>query len=265
MQTICDFGVHIDASGKPLYSCSPENTPSVTVMQLFSDKDIRAEFGLSDAKIGDIIGKTRQAVNTGIQKSDSYFKLHELRLIFLHLRNGGAPATDLLILSDYIKRRFPEWMPPNFAPSSIDTSADLTMFRNVVCIIADYRAFKEFNPDCQKVILKGAISLTTKLQIYTSSQFELDLLVEDIRVEARSEGKDLSVGDEDGMRSVVSYLPEANQYPYMLCCDPDLEKGSFFVIASNMFVPMDNIRGKAVFHFIRKSLANIESELIVAA
>lgn len=216
-------------------------------MQLKDDRDIRETFHLSDSQLGALTKKTRQAINIGLQKSD-YFKSHEWSAIYLHLKGAGAPHLQELIA--HIRYRYPDWQEPNTVVNTMDAER-LGDFASIVCVIADYRAFKEYNPNCQSTLMDIAVSGNAKITFYTSTDFEQLSLVEDIEaaIGARTRHDDVNLD-----RVEVAFLPEANQFPYMLWCENAAGASQYFICTANMFVPLDPLRGDAIFRFARRKL-----------
>lgn len=225
-------------------------------MHLIADRDIRKLLKLSDAGIARVIGKTRQAVNLGLEKSDSYFRPHEWTLLVLFLKSQEHPSLD--ILYKYLEKKYADQEGVfNNIISGLGNFKDHLegiSTKNVFCIIADYRHFKNSNPRSLQVILELAHSRDINLQFYTSTStekyiFEEDLLNSDAEFQTNTK-KNITTG----------WIPEANQYPYFLCYDPGTPVEKYFVCISDKFCALDKIRGQTMFYYAHKSTEGLAED-----
>ena len=212
-------------------------------MKIKEDRDVRRVFGLSDLQLGEITGKTRQAINHGLEK-ELYFKEQEWTLIYLHVQSfEDQSKIDELV--KYVSKKFPNWKIPRTENSELMPSVVLNDFSKIVCIIADYRHFREVNPNCTTRIFDAWFDNSVVLEFYTGVDVEKNILNSQIKSELKSRNIDLDPGD---FRS--DFLPGANIFPYMICCDPETPNRSYFTCSSDKFIHLDSHRGDAIFSFI---------------
>lgn len=225
-------------------------------MNTFADRELRDLFSLTDAKLGEITGKSRQAINAGLEKSDDYFKLQEWILIYIHLMSENNPNLDNFI--QLARSKFAGWdeVAPSIGLGSSPVS--LSHFERIVCVIADYRVFRETNPRCHQLIVGLVSAHTAEISFFTSSSIEVDALSREIREIAAS---------DESIRScaiTVGWLPEVNQYPYLICCDPQSVNKVFFTCGNNNIVQLDKLRGEAIFNAIEDDINSSDSSHIIS-
>jgi len=209
-------------------------------MTLSADRDIGPLFGLNDALIGRIIGKTRQAVNHGF-KSEQYLRPHEWILIVLFLKAQEHPSLD--VLYEYIRKHFKNESKDiisGFGVLSADD--DVTDWKNILAVVPDYRFFKLENPTgAQQVVDFFGSTKGTKCFV-TSNSIDLQRFCGDVGIKL-SASRAFARDD----RAECYVIPEANQFPYMLICDIGSNHPRYFVYAAGKFRPMPKIRGQEIY------------------
>lgn len=236
-------------------ACASKIDSKVTNMKISRDGDIRDAYGLTDEAIGELIGKSRQAVNHGL-KSSKYFKTHEWVLIVLHLRKKiGA---NLRILYDYLsslKAGEHSYLHTITSQIGYGTKLDELSFNNLYILIADYRHFSQANPICNEKLISLVARENLEIKFFTSSEIELN----------RFKSK-IAMHNELGATVTGASLPEADQYPYMICIDPFDETNSCFLTCiSDTFQEIDSIRGESIFTHASRDIQNVSSEPLITA
>src|SRR5262245_31922637 len=109
-------------------------------MPLLADREIRDRFGLTDATIARVIGKTRQAVNYGLEKQKQYLRPHEWLLITLFLKAQNHPnLPELFAYIGKFHREDAETIISAFG--NFATEAEIAASSEVYAVVADYRYF----------------------------------------------------------------------------------------------------------------------------
>lgn len=123
-------------------------------MLIASDGDIRKAFGLTDDEIGEIIGRSRQAVNTGLKDGREYFKRPQWILIALALHERDPNALPQLF--DYLASKNIELgnLPLGNSFSEINTIDIETLdARLVEVVVSDFFHFStQHKLSCRKLI-----------------------------------------------------------------------------------------------------------------
>lgn len=204
------------------------------------DKDVRTVFGLTDVKLGELIGKTRQAINKGLE-NNRYFKPHEWKLIYLYLCSIKHSKTNEFV--DYVNIIYKKNSDKHFifdiGFSEIFNISSINA-EEAVAVIADYRHFRKEHPNCDKILRDLADRMGESFSFLTSLDTDFEIFVESLGGRVQISG---------------GFLPEANQYPDLLCLDPSVPGGQkYLTCISDAFLPLDDIRGQAIFHYISKDL-----------
>lgn len=216
-------------------------------MKIECDGDLRRKLGLTDADIGGILGRSRQAVNIGMsQKPEMYFRPQDWILIFLALRSKGAVDEAAALLS-YLREKYSEQqdvLERILGPlgGSVGTS-QMPRSSTVHYVVSDYRHFRERNQKSADFMISQALDPDVEFRLDTATKIEVDMVSREIR-EKR--------GSRDVERTLqnIRCIPEADQYPYMVCLDAGRQSERFFVCLSDRFVEMDVVRGRSLYHYL---------------
>jgi hypothetical protein len=220
-------------------------------MPLLADREIRDRFGLTDATIARVIGKTRQAVNYGLERQKQYLRPHEWLLITLYLKAQNHP--DLPELFAYVRKHHLDDAENIISAfGNFATEAEIARSSEVYAIIADYRYFDAENPRGAEFLRTLATSPTIRFSFLTSNKIDLDAFRSGIGL-VSYEG----TGTEREKNVECLVIPEVNQYPYMLICDPRTPKARYYVFGAGILTRLEKLRGKEVFESIMRDVREV--------
>ena len=179
-------------------------------MIIYTDGDVRKVFDLTDEKIGEIIGKSRQAVNHGLKDGKSYFKPQQWKLIALsmHERNHNR----LPNLLEYLKSKDIEIGKLPLADGPIEISTiDISTIesRSIDVIISDFFHFSTQHKKCCSQLLSLAMGGVQKFVFYHSTDADRDHIEELLADRETLNNQTRSTGIE------FARIRNASQYPFI--------------------------------------------------
>lgn len=122
-------------------------------MTFKNDKEAMSAFGLSDAEIGRVLNRTRQAINAGL-KNEIYFAPHELRALYGYM--SERPNFDLEGFRAFIRASRPQEA-DSIITGAILSGTGLERIQNegqvIWAILPDYRYFIHQYPVAADAVL----------------------------------------------------------------------------------------------------------------
>jgi len=217
-------------------------------MAPLTDREIADSFGLTDSTIGRVIGKTRQAVNYGLEKQKQYLRPHEWILIILYLKAQNHP--DLPELFEYVRKFHTEDADKIItAFGNFATEPEIAKSRELYAVIADYRYFAHENPRGAAFLRTLATSPSIRFTFLASNQIDLDAFRSDIGLASHEERHPKAANFAECL-----VIPEVNQYPYMLMCDPQTPRAHYYVFGAGAFIRLEKLRGREICESIMRDV-----------
>lgn len=209
-----------------------------------NDRAAVADLGVSEAFIGELLGKSRQAINYGLQQNKSYLKPHELMALLLACRSANNHRVSEF--EAYIRATR-----PNSADQIITAHNNFFLFSvlgtsDYICgVIPDYRHLNYARPKIAHALLSLIAEKVDKFSIVTVDTGEKEALLKDLEALPREKNSSINLEKLD-----ISVVPEANALPYMLFCDFPDRRQMPLVLVKDRFEEIDGYRGDAMFRFI---------------
>ena len=207
---------------------------------VITDHSLVESIDLSENHIATIIGKTRQAINNGLNgKSPHYFKDHELSSLYLYCRVNDKSSAAKVRNHILLTRR-------SSAESILSsnglflTQTELETGRKVIAIIPDFRYFMIEHPQNSKLFIERARRDPGTFLIATVSKADSDEFWSTVFPKNSS---------LDQYQSFPN--PIINAMPYCVFIDHDnLGGGSCWVHGTGGFQLHDKMRAYGMYKFL---------------
>lgn len=204
-----------------------------------TDRDAVKLIQISEAHIGTLIGKSRQAIAQGLLKDETYFRDHELNAIFLHLKTTDVAKAKLL--EEHIRRTRPD------SAAAILTANGIFLDREamleapfVLAVIPDYRFFSTMHPDAYANLVRR-IEAGAATGIVISEDTDKESVEHDLGVRA---------GDN---RKLVKIFDETNSHAFaytLFTGTEQTDKVQCWVLGTGGYQQVDPLRADAMFRFL---------------
>ena len=179
-------------------------------MLISSDGDIRKVFSLTDEQIGEIIGKSRQAVNHGLKDGKSYFKAQQWKLIALALHERNHDRLPNLL--EYLDSKDIKigHLPQGEGPIEIGT-VDIAKLdaRTVEVIVSDFFHFSTQHRQCCAQLMSLAMGGAQRFVFYYSTDADRE------HIEGILGDTETLVGQKRSTAIEFVHILNASQYPFM--------------------------------------------------
>ena len=218
-------------------------------MAIERDSDIRSVFHLTDQEIGEIIGKSRQAVNQGLKRNELYFsQLQWEKLYSTLVKRAGQEK--IVQLENYIadtnidisevKRQLSGRRIEAKSPSDYK-------FSKITVLIADLIHFFQEQPNCGAEIVRTVIQcvkLDKDFEILTNTGTQKHFFLELVRQ------TDPDATILRAVKDKIAVIVEADQYPIILSFELNdgYERAFLTCIQDNFIEPSQKSYATIFFH-----------------
>ena len=232
-------------------------------MSFESDKSAMTALALSDAELGRLLGKSRQAINIGLNRHKTYLEPHELKVIVREISKDRSGA-DLESFREYIAASRPEDAESVFETSRLPVTPfnKLDADRGEIwAVLPDYRYFEIECPVVSRAVLELYFDNPSQFRLITTTLEDKARFVTNAKLVAKS-GQERQMADA----LVGDILGEANAYPYLIIRDPNkLDGRKCYVLTRGEFQEIPEARGRAIIERLRQLLESQKADSTVEA